>query len=96
MYYSNNDVFSHAVAEADRNLNVRYYRNIQDYTESLLKDFSDQLRPYFSLKETSSILCSCLLGFFNELKKDNLTEEGMAERFSDLIRMMLRSELFLH
>ena len=96
VYYFNLEVFCHATAETDRNLNVRYYHNIQDYTESLLKDFSDQLRPYFSLRETSSILCSCLLGFFNELKKDNLTEEGMAERFSDLIRMMLRSELFLH
>lgn len=96
MYYSNQEVFSHTVAEADRNLNVRYYRNIRDYTESLLKDFSDQLRPYFSLKETSSILCTCMLGFFNALKRDQLSEEAMAERFSDLIRMMLRSELFVH
>lgn len=96
VYYFNLEVFCHTAVESERNLNVRYYHNIQDYTESLLKDFSDQLRPYFSLRETSSILCSCLLSFFNELKKDNLTEEGMAERFSDLIRMILRSELFLH
>ena len=96
MYYSNQEVFSHTVAEADRNLNVRYYNNIKDYTESLLKDFSDQLRPYFSLKETSSILCSCLLGFFNELTKEEMTEDAMAERLGDLMRMMLRSELFLH
>jgi len=37
-----------------------------------------------------------MLGFFNALKRDQLSEEAMAERFSDLIRMMLRSELFVH
>ena len=68
---------------------------ITSYKENL-KDFSNQLRPYFSLKETSSILCSCLLGFFNELKKEELNEDAMAERLGDLMRMMLRSELFLH
>ena len=96
LYYSNLEVFAHSVAEADRNLNVRYYQYIQNYTESLLKEFSDQLRPYFSLQETSSILCHGMLGFFKVLKKDNPTEEAMEERFSDLLRMMLRSELFLH
>lgn len=96
MYYSNNDVFSHAVAEADRNLNIRYYHNIRDYTELLLKDFSDQLKPYFTLSETSSIICACMLGFFNELKKESPTEEAMSERFSTLIRMVLESNLFVH
>lgn len=95
MYYSNSEVFSHAVAEADRNLNLRYYHNIREYTASLLQDFSDQLKLNFSLRETSSIICSCMLGFFNELKKENLTEELMAERFSTLIRMMLASDLFV-
>ena len=96
VYYFNLEVFCHATVETDRNLNVRYYQKIRVYTESLLKDFSDQLRPYFSLKETSSILCSCLLSFFNELKKEEMTEDAMAERLGDLMRMMLRSELFLH
>jgi len=96
VYYFNLEVFCHAPAEADRDLKVRYYHNIQDYTESLLKDFSDQLQPYFTLKETASILCGCLLAFFNELKKLEMSEDAMAERLGDLIRMMLRSELFVH
>ncbi len=96
MYYSNLEVFSHAVVEPDRNLNVRYYHNIQSYTESLLKDFSEQLRPYFTLSETASILCTCMLGIINELKKKNMTEEEMSSRLADLLRMMLHSELFLH
>ena len=96
VYYFNLEIFCHAPAEADRDLNMRYYLNIQDYTESLLKDFSDQLQPYFTLKETASILCGCLLAFFNELKKPEMSEDAMAERLGDLIRMMLRSELFVH
>lgn len=96
MYYTNLEVFSHTVVEADRNLNIRYYHNIKDYTESLLRDFSDQLKPHFSLSETSSILCTCMLGYFNDLQRENLPEEVMSERFSVLIRMMLDSDLFIH
>ena len=96
MYYDHLEIFSHAMAEADRNLNVRYYQNIWNYTESLLADFSDVLQPCFTMHETSAFLCTGMLGFFYEISKKGLDREELVNYFSQMIKVVLDSDLFLH
>lgn len=96
MYYSHEEIFKHAIADADRNLNVRYYQNIRQYTETLLEDFSDILRPRFPIHETAAFLCTGVLGFFHEISQKNMNQAELIDYFTVMIRILVNSDLFIH